>query len=54
MKGGLITGQVSRHVAPQVGRQPDSLEIVEELAVIAAEARETDKALQKILKQIGI
>jgi hypothetical protein len=29
-------------------------EIVEELKVIEAEARETDKALGKILKQLGI
>lgn len=29
-------------------------EIVEELKVIEAEARETDKALNKILKQLGV
>ena len=29
-------------------------EIVEELAVIEAEARETDKALRGILKQLGV
>lgn len=29
-------------------------EIVEELKVIEAEAKETDKALSKILKQLGI
>jgi hypothetical protein len=29
-------------------------EIVEELKVIEAEARETDRALQKILKQLGV
>ena len=29
-------------------------EIVEELKVIEAEARETDKALEKILKQLGV
>ena len=29
-------------------------EIVEELKVIEAEARETDKALSKILKQLGV
>ena len=29
-------------------------EIVQELNVIEAEARETDKALRKILKQLGV